>query len=262
MAWKHELEGRRPGREGFFAVYARAATERFAPKKVDFDPPDVVKIHVEGRGALAVRLENLWRQCTPGANLADIVEHHLDSIAAMLEPKQVEPSKDSIVPLVRDHGYLQSMKNADEIASEHLAGDLWIIYALDQPRAVLPLQHAKLEGLGVSRGDLRQLAVNSLKRMLQEIKVHSMGSWYAVSAGNCYEASLLLLDDFWDQAQGSVKGDVVAVVPSRTALLFTGSGSANGITAIRQKAQEVYSSGQGPVSQTLLRRQSGVWQVL
>jgi uncharacterized protein YtpQ (UPF0354 family) len=261
MNWKKELEGRRPGREELFQIYTRAAAERFAPKKVEFEPPDVVKIHVEGRGTLAIRLENLWRQCTPGANISEVVEHHLASIEAVLEPKPENFSKEMIVPLVRDHGYLRSMKNTDELATEHLAGDVWIVYAIDQPRASFPLPLAKLDGLGVSRGDLRELAVKNLKRMIPGIKVHSMGSWYAVSAGNCYEASVLLLDDFWEQAQKPVKGDVVAAVPSRTAVLVTSSGSADGITAVRQKAREIYASGQGPVTQTLFRRVSGVWQV-
>jgi uncharacterized protein YtpQ (UPF0354 family) len=261
MFWKQKPEGKQIGREDLFATYLKAASEKFAPRKVTFEPPDVLKIQVEGRGVLAVRLENLWRQCSSGGPVDAIVKGHLDSIAGLLEPKPAQIPKENIVPLIRDEAYLRSMKGGEGIAREHLAGDLWIIYALDQPGAVLPLGDAQLEKLAVNSSDLRQLAVANLKKMLPGIENHSAGPLQVLTAGNCYEASLLLLDDLWNELQKIVSGDVVVAVPSRTVVLFTGSGSAEGILAVRQRAREVHSTGQGPVSQTLLRRVSGVWQV-
>jgi uncharacterized protein YtpQ (UPF0354 family) len=261
MFWKQKSESKPIGREEIFATYLKAASAKFAPRKVTFEPPDVLKIHVEGRGALAVRLENLWRQCGSGGPVDAIIEGHLNSVAGLLEPKQAQISKESVVPLIRDEGYLRSMKGGEGIAREHLAGDIWIIYAMDQPGAVLPLGNAQLEKLAVSNGDLRQLAVANLKKMLPGIERRSAGSLHVLSAGNCYEASLLLLDDLWDELQKTVTGDVVAGVPSRTMVLFTGIGSAEGIVAVRQRVREVYSTGHGPISQTLLRRVSGSWQV-
>jgi uncharacterized protein YtpQ (UPF0354 family) len=261
MFWKQKPENKRIGREELFEIYVKAASEKFAPHKVTFEPPNLLKIQVEGRGTLAVRLENLWRQYSSGGPADAIVEGHLNSVAGLLEPRQAQISKESLVPLIRDEAYLRSMKGSEGIAREHLTGDIWIIYALDQPGSVLPLGDAQLEKLAVSRSDLRKMAVMNLKKILPAIEKRSAGSWHELSAGNCYEASLLLLDDLWDELQKTVTGDVVAAVPSRTAVLFTGSGSAEGIVAIRQRAKEVYSTGQGPVSQTLLRRSSGAWQV-
>ena len=102
--------------------------------------------------------------------------------------------------------------------------------------------------------------MKNLPKVISRIEKHGNGPWHVLRAGNCYEASLLLIDGLWDQLGQTVTGDIVVVVPSRTLVLFTGSESAEGIEALRQRADEVFKSGDHPVSRTLLRRSPGQWQ--
>jgi len=261
MTWKDELANPRIDRDQFFGIYGKAASEKFAPYKTSFEAPDTLKIHVEGKGALAVHLDNIWREWSRTGRAPETVDHHLGSIAALLAPKQAPFSPDSVVPLVRDESYVRSMKPQPEVLCDHLVADIWIVYAVDQPGAMFPLTVADLPKLGVNRSDLRQLAMKNLPKVISRIEKRSSGSWHVLSAGNCYEASLLLIDGLWDQLQEHVNGDIVAVVPSRTIVLFTGSDSKEGIEALRQRAKEVCATRDHLVSQTLLRRSSGQWRV-
>jgi uncharacterized protein YtpQ (UPF0354 family) len=260
MTWKEELANPSIGRDAFFTIYARAVSERFAPNRCSFAPPDVLNIHVEGRGTLAVRLDNIWREWAQGGRVQQILEHHLASIASLLTPQQTTTTLESVIPLIRDESYLRSMDPTKQPLCEHLAADIWIVYAVDQPKATVPLGAAGFAGLGVKREDLHQLAMKNLPRVTSRIEKRGSGPWFLLRSGNCYEASLLLIDGLWDQLQDTVAGDIVAVVPTRTTVLFTGSGSNEGITAMRSRAKEIYSSEHHPLSQTFLRRVAGKWQ--
>ena len=60
-----------------------------------------------------------------------------------------------------------------------------------------------------------------------------------IEAGGSYEASLLLADGIWSSGQITVDGDIVVAVPSRDALLVTGSRNRRGIARLRAMAAEL-----------------------
>lgn len=118
-----------------------------------------------------------------------------------------------------------------------------------------------MKELEIEPGELRSLALSNLRRILPEIQQHGDGSWYMLTAGADYTASLLLIDDVWNALSQSVEGDIVAAVPSRDVVLFTGARSKDGIDWIKRKAHEIHEGGDHVVSQTLFRRVSGQWKV-
>jgi len=118
-----------------------------------------------------------------------------------------------------------------------------------------------MKELEIEPTDLPSLARSNLKRILPEIEQHGEGPWYLLTAGGDYAASLLLFDDVWNTLSRSVEGDVVAAVPSRDVVLFTGVRSKDGIEWIKRKAHEIHEGGDHVVSQTLFRRVSGAWKV-
>ena len=64
-----------------------------------------------------------------------------------------------------------------------------------------------------------------------------------LSAGGDYVASLLLLEEVWQECKSSVDGDVIAAVPTRDVLLFTGSSSHEGIVALRKSVDRLEQTG-------------------
>lgn len=118
-----------------------------------------------------------------------------------------------------------------------------------------------MKELKITREELRSLALTNLRNILPDIEQDGDGPWYWLSAGEYYTASLLLLDEVWDELQESVEGDIIAAVPARNAVLLTGSRSREGIEMVRHKAREIHEGADHVVSQTLLRRTAGRWKV-
>ena len=169
-------------------------------------------------------------------------------------------TKESIVAQVKDSEYLESFETCDFVA-EHLCGDLWIVYAQDLPERMVSIKGSELPELGLAKADLFELATENLRRIMPSAECHGDGPWYVLSAGGDYTASLVLFDGVWEQLADSVEGEIVAVVPARDTLLFTGSESAEGLKAIREQAAHVVTTGNYVVSDTLIVRRGGRWEV-
>ena len=265
MNLKHELGKPDLKRDELFALYKRAIEERFSPKRIVFDGPDKLQLELAGGQKVTVFLDNLWIQFrNSSGGRIDVVEQHLAALASVAEPQPDLPvARENIVPIIKDYEYL-ALGNQDSsskpVVKEYLAGDIWIVYAVDLPKAIQALTESQMQELHMKAEDLRELALQNLRRILPNIEQHGEGPWYVLTAGD-YTASLLLVDKIWTQLEDSVEGDVIAAVPARDVLLFTGSRSKEGIEAVRRKTREIHEGGDHVVSQTLLRFTSGKWRV-
>ena len=166
-----------------------------------------------------------------------------------------------IVPLIRDGRWLEVANSQGILLTDYLVGDLWIVYAVDLPEATTTLSDEERKRLGVAREELRKLTIGNLRHLLTGIKRFGDGPSFLLTADGTYEASLLLLDALWEELAGSVEGDLMVGVPTRDVLLFTGSGSREGLQEGREGTNAVFASGHHAVSTTLLRRVEGMWKV-
>jgi hypothetical protein len=114
---------------------------------------------------------------------------------------ETKPDRSRIVPVVKDRQWLDELHNSLKlkgVKQEHLAerlnDELVIVYAEDDPRRMRYLTVD--EGAGISRAELRTLAVENLRRLLPKIEARNYGDVLLISAGGDYEASLLLLDEY------------------------------------------------------------------
>jgi uncharacterized protein YtpQ (UPF0354 family) len=80
-----------------------------------------------------------------------------------------------------------------------------------------------------------------------------------VADGN-YESSLLLAENLWDDQAKAVQGEIVAAVPSRDVLLFTGSASTEGLRELRAAVANLHANGSRAISATLIVRRNGLWE--
>lgn len=182
------------------------------------------------------------------------------SVALQLTGDAQPISKDDVVALVRDAEYLSTFTRFDPI-TQHLCGDLWIVYAQDLPDRITTMKTSSLAELGLDKGTLLDLALDNLRRILPVAECNGDGPWYLLTAGGDYTASLLLFDSIWERLTDSVDGEIVAVVPARDTLLYTGSMSAEGLKAIRERATQIMKNGNYLVSDTLIVRRDGRWHV-
>jgi len=191
-----------------------------------------------------------------------------DDLVATFSAIFSQPSKEAgldrtrIIPVIKDRQWLDELHNtlkAGGVAQQHLADrfndELVIVYAQDDPNRMRYL--TTQEDFGLSREELRSLAIANLKRVLPKIEMGRVGDVALMSAGGNYEASLLLIDDIWSSGQIQVNGDIVVAIPTRDTLLVTGSRSRSGLKLVRELTAKFKAQGPYELTDTLFRYRDG-----
>jgi uncharacterized protein YtpQ (UPF0354 family) len=171
----------------------------------------------------------------------------------------------SIVAVVRDDLFLQQMekygfKSTNRVVVEPLVADLHVAYGRDSERGMAYLTEGDRARLGLTLPELRKLALSNLHRILESPRRAGTNLLYMILADGNYESSLLLADKLWDSQAPLVKGDIVAAVPARDVLMFSGSGSPEGLQVLRQSVDSIYKEASHQISKTLLVRRNGRWE--
>jgi uncharacterized protein YtpQ (UPF0354 family) len=216
-------------------------------------------VNEEGKEATTY-LHNVWVAYSQNPDDRRATLERYLTVVPKLAEASPQPARDSVVAQIKDAGFFAGISNY-EFVTDHLCGDLWIVYAQDLPDRMLTMKASHLSELGLEKSELLHLAVENLSRILPNAERHGDGPWYWLTAGGDYDASLLLIDTIWEQLADSVDGEIVAVVPARHTLLFTGSQSEEGLKAIKQQATETVTAGSYLISETLIVRRGGRWEV-
>ena len=152
----------------------------------------------------------------------------------------------------------------DQIA-ERLAGDMWVLYSFNKPEQFLPVMSQDLARLKVDKSQLRTLAMKNLRALLPAPEKRGGGGTWMLTLpkmGGNFEASLLLVDEIWDEMSKTVSGDLVAAAPARDLLFVSGSGDAAGVKKLSSLAVDAFAKVDHPVSQQVLVRREGKWRLL
>jgi len=229
--------------------------------RVEFAGESVLRVVNANGEESSTYLDNLWLKYQQGEeDRSELIEKYI-RLAQDLGKESPGADKQNVIAMIKDSRYLGFLRPLEEFATEHLCGDLWIIYAEDQPERTLTLKREDIRAVESDEARLRSLSVENLKRILPPAECHGEGPWYLLTAGSDYVASLLLLDGIWDQVADMVAGEVVATVPTRAVLLFTGSESREGLREIQGRSTEICNSAPHAISDTLIVRRNGKWSV-
>jgi len=190
--------------------------------------------------------------------LKEIIDIHLQKVATDEWAKsQVKLNHSTIVPVIKSREWLEDTERRIKASGinqtqlvEDFVDDLVVAYAEDTKTMFRYLARDEYRGKWER---LRPLAIENLKRLAPKIQIQGLTKDIAVvSAGDDYTSSLLLVNALWSSPERfRVKGDVVAAIPTRDAILVTGT--ANGrISEFRRRVAEVYAKDPHPLSQTIL----------
>jgi uncharacterized protein YtpQ (UPF0354 family) len=209
-----------------------------------------------------IQLNNAYNEYKLDPQRFDDLVATFSAIFSQSASKEAELDRTRIIPVIKDRQWLDELHNtlkAKGVAQQHLADrfndELVIVYAQDDPNRMRYL--TTQEDFGLSREELRSLAVANLKRVLPKIEMGRVGDVALMSAGGNYEASLLLIDDIWSSGQIQVNGDIVVAIPTRDALLVTGSRSRSGLKLVRELTAKFKAQGPYELTDTLFRYRDG-----
>lgn len=185
-----------------------------------------------------------------------------DSLAAALDMylktssdlyKKEEPiQKNRIVPVIKDAGYLDDMAitlNQDnttnepvELVYERYNDKLIILYGEDSKNGIGYFTQERFKESGLNKDSLLSIALKNLDSVLPAIQRNGDEGYYMLTAGGSYEASLILLKNFWTKENMPVDGQIIIAIPTRDLLLVTGSKNINAIKKMKAVTQEAWES--------------------
>ncbi len=249
------------GRQEFFLLFFKLLNERMPGASLEMLDESSIRIIDSGRETSVMYMDNAWIDYSRSPKDRRAMLERFVALAISLVPPERPLQRDHIVAIVKDIEYLSSFKPQKPAMCEHICADLWAVYAEDFPDRIVSLTRESIEAAGLLASELRGLALENLSRIMPEAERNGIGPWYMLTAGGSYTASLLLFDSLWDDIAGTVDGDLVAAVPSRDVLMYTGSNSREGIAAIREHAASILATGNYLISDTLIVRSGGRWNV-
>lgn len=207
------------------------------------------------------------------SSLPDETEARIDDVerfARSFEQMPVDddlppPDIDSIIPQIKDDRYIAEINQLgdDDQAlhvTEPFAADLQILYSIDTELSIRPLREDSLPVIGIGRKNLRETALDNLKRILPPIETQQTDVGGMLVCGGTYEASLLLLDDLWAQIEEHYSGALLGCVPARDMMLFGNSDDPRALEMIYDICDQVEANGGYLISRTVLIRKDAVWQ--
>ncbi len=189
--------------------------------------------------------------------IRSIIDNLVQSLCeSVFNEEKVNPDK--IIPIIRHRSSLDYGKYLyDEYNDE-----LIICYGEDLPKSIQYLTEAALKNTAYAKESIKEIAHKNLDSFFNKVEIHGEDGFYMVSAGGCFETSLLLFGKFWDKKTLNVNGDFVIGVPNRDILLVTGNNDEIGINKARSLIQKsVKESWSYPVSSKLFIYRNGKFEI-
>ena len=145
-----------------------------------------------------------------------------------------------------------------------LCEELAVAYLVDRGGHFEYVQGRHLKEAGITPEELHALAIENLESACRgRIVVESYGPVMTARFDGNFEASLLLLDEFWDVAvRDDVGSSPIAAVPSRDVIAFCSGDSPAGKAELLAIIRRVWPDGDHLVSDSLFSRRNGRWSAL
>lgn len=197
------------------------------------------------RGRLAAHLN--IRQQTPMLDKAPSAD--------VVVPRVVLSLPRAVVPDIK-------LSDRDSPVEQPFVADLILFYGFDQPSCFTMVAQRDLTRLALDKQRLHTIAIANLRRMIPQPKLHQISpDVFMLTCGGNFEAATLLLDEVWQQVSVMVSGDLVAAVPARDLVIFTGADNREGLAFMRSKVSHILETGDHTLTRYFLVRSETGWRV-
>jgi hypothetical protein len=282
VGWEKRMKDPALGKEEFAQLYALAAAARFSGCKVFITGRLQVTLRPYEGAKIEVPLKALWAETVKDpANRSATCRRHLEQLKAANTPNKMLAARvdpDAILPVIWSGSPPENgktvrtittngvetkfIRSTNQYVTEPFTADMYILYYCGEQGGVDTYLTAEdLSLLHLDLPALHRQAVGNLANRIPGVVHREPAPPYTVTAGGIFAASLLLIDRIWDKQASTVSGDLIAAVPSRNLLIFAGSAPAKDIATMRRMVQREYGSSINAISQTLLVRRNGRWEM-
>jgi len=148
----------------------------------------------------------------------------------------------------------------DQPVVQPLAADILVCYAVETPEMFRFISPRDCALLGIEPSGLKKLSMTNLERLAPRLGISPANApFFRIADAHGHESAVLLAKSVWDSMSLMIQGNIIAIVPGRDVLIFTGTGTPDGPARLRAMVEELYPQMTTPLSRRLLLRRENKW---
>ena len=252
--------------EDLIALVSKMLSDLNEVEKIDRLGAEAIGVSAKGnKHAHHVFLGNLHRVMMRVGIEARPLEMNrfLRSQREMFAPKEAADLSE-LRPTIKDNRFLENIARMGDkmkpLVKRKLAADLWVMCVWDGPNGMRFVTTADAETYGLAEAEMMERAVANYLEARPSVEIAAHGPLLVAQTRDCYDASLLLDDKWWDDTAGKVSGELLVCVPARHAVLVGGTGTRGTVQEMRRSAKRIESGGDHLISDTILIRRDRGWE--
>ena len=183
---------------------------------------------------------------------------------------------DHIFPIIKssdDPHFQSTLKSDNPIIFDELAEGIVIIYAIDLGDHLEMIAQSHLEKFGLKHQDIKLVAERNIRLKIRENcqiskidlsrQIKDARPFFQVEMDNNLNPSIMIVDEFWEQAEKIADSKLLAVnIPAKNLLFFSDKNEISSFVAMKSFAQQMYKASQNDhielTNNTYLRK-NGQW---
>lgn len=255
------------------APQVRSEIQRRAPDvKITILDPHSLQLEVADGSTLTMHLHNLEASCDAEPDhCSEALEAHVKSTLEQLR-QLTDPalSTELLRATLKNDDYMKSVRELDapgadsannRLVSKRLAGDVWTVVVVDMPTSMRMLNYGDLAELQISADEAMTDALKNLDSLPEvEPTVLKDSKVRALITQDSYGSARMLLVDRWKKRTSGLDGDLVAAVPARDVVLYTGSQNSEDVAALHLLARRMSDKEAYGLSSQLFRFTGDGWE--
>ena len=199
--------------------------------------------------------------------------HELASAIAMVKHAGLTSSARDAIPDGELLGGSMKLPNGESLPEESQPvvrasrGAFGVMYALDRGQDFIFTTRGDMAKAGLTLHELHEIGLHNLGQQCNGTPglklLPQEGGWFGLVMGGHFEASLVLLDQIWDEAlKEHIPNGAVVGIPARDKCVFCDAKSREGIAKVHDGVKRVYATGDHVLSDKLFLRRDGQWRML
>jgi len=167
-----------------------------------------------------------------------------------------------ILPLLKSNVDSADIYKTISITAKHkpiidkLVADIVILFAIDRGTNLEIISEKKLSVLHLSKTELKELAISNLNKLVKnaEIKMHGDTSFALITFDGNHEATLILMNEFWNNIESLYKdNEFLVALPSKDVLLIASIRSETGINQMKDAIINIFRNDDHNLSRWIFR---------
>jgi uncharacterized protein YtpQ (UPF0354 family) len=170
---------------------------------------------------------------------------------------------DAVVPLIKSGGHVRVIEDdvrGRSLLTVPLAADMHIVYARDVGSGYQFLYAHNLDEMGITLDRLQVVSLDNLRRDLGVVNRYGGRDIRTLTVSGGLGSSVILLSEQVEAMEREVSGALVAGIPSRERVVYTGSGLSKGMREIAGAVRYRYLESTYEVSSALIIYRGGRWE--